>query len=197
MGKVSVGLRGWRFDEDAIFTDDGLFKELEEIPLDARQRLIRLVSLIEKPCDACHLIHGDEEIHRATQAAVVYGEPGEEVLLCDDHEADFVYWYQEAGGSDYRGEPDLADAFYEWFADGGRAPDDFGTVDHVETDPDDLPDLPNARELQAMLEENYEPHRIDLRDYIDDDSDADEEAEDRITADDLGDIDTEYPTTDE
>jgi len=195
MSKVSVGLRGWRFDEDEIFTDEGLFKKLGEIPLDARQRLIRLVFLVEKPCDACRIQHGEDSLERAQQAAAVYGEPDGEVLLCDDHEADFIYWYQQAGGSDHRGEPEFADAFFGWFSDGGRAPDGFGAVEHVETDPEELPDPPDATDIQETLEANYERERIDLKQYADDtDTDRDRE---QVAPEELDDLDTEYPTADE
>lgn len=195
MGKVNVGLRGWRFAEADIFTDEGLFKQLEEIPKDDRQRLLRLVSLVEKPCDACRLIHGEDEIHRARQAAVVYGEPNDEVVLCADHEADFLYWYQNDGGSEYRGSAAFDDAFEEWFDNGGRAPEGFETVEHVETDPEGLPDPPDAEELNAMLSEGYEPERIDLREYVDDETAA--AANDTLADDGIDGLDTEYPSTNE
>ncbi|RJX50818.1 hypothetical protein [Halonotius pteroides] len=195
MGKVNVGLRGWRFAEADIFTDEGLFKQLEEIPKDDRQRLLRLVSLVEKPCDACRLIHGEDEIHRARQAAVVYGEPNDEVVLCADHEADFLYWYQNDGGSEYRGSATFDDAFEEWFDNGGRAPDGFEAVEHVETDPEGLPDPPDAEELNAMLSEGYEPERIDLREYVDDETAA--AANDTLADDGIDGLDTEYPSTDQ
>jgi len=195
MGKVSVGLRGWRFEEADIFNDDGMFKELAEIPEDDRKRLLRLVSLVEQPCDACRLIHGEEEIHRATQAAIVYGEPNNEVVLCDDHETDFIYWYQEAGGSEYRGTDEFDDAFEAWFGDGGRAPEEFGSVDHVETDPETLPDPPDAEELNAMLSEGYEPERIDLREYVDDETA--EAANDALADGVIDQTDMDYPTGDE
>jgi hypothetical protein len=195
MGKVNVGLRGWRFAEADIFTDEGLFKQLEEIPKDDRQRLLRLVSLVEKPCDACRLIHGEDEIHRARQAAVVYGEPNDEVVLCADHEADFLYWYQNDGGSEYRGSAAFDDAFEEWFDNGGRAPEEFETVEHVETDPEGLPDPPDAEELNAMLSEGYEPERIDLREYVDDETAA--AANDTLADDGIDGLDTEYPSTNE
>jgi hypothetical protein len=195
MGKVNVGLRGWRFAEADIFTDEGLFKQLEEIPKDDRQRLLRLVSLVEKPCDACRLIHGEDEIHRARQAAVVYGEPNDEVVLCADHEADFLYWYQNDGGSEYRGSAAFDDAFEEWFDNGGRAPDGFEAVEHVETDPEGLPDPPDAEELNAMLSEGYEPERIDLREYVDDETAA--AANDTLADDGIDGLDTEYPSTDQ
>ncbi|MFW6320846.1 MAG: hypothetical protein ACOC0Z_03265 [Halohasta sp.] len=193
MGKVSVGLRGWRFEEDEIFTDDEEFKPLEEIPKDPRQRLLRLGTLVEKPCDACYLIHGDAEKQRCAPAAIVYGEPMDEVLLCADHEPDFVYWYQREGGSDLRGDPEFGDAFHQWFADGNRAPESFD-VDHVETDPEDLPEPPSPEELQARLEADYEPRKIDLREYIDEpDEPVDEDVIDDDELADL-DLDTSYPT---
>ncbi|MFB6160801.1 MAG: hypothetical protein ABEJ61_06450 [Haloferacaceae archaeon] len=163
MAKVSVGLRGWRFEESAIFDEDGEFRPLDEMPEDDRERIVRLVSLVERPCDACYLVHGEEEIERCRQATVVYGEPLDEVVLCDDHETDFVYWYHEAGGRAYRGEPELRDAFHAWFDDGGRAPEGYGGVDHVETDPEGLPDPPDAATLQARLEEGVEREKVDLR----------------------------------
>ena len=194
MGKVSIGLRGWRFEEADIFTDDGMFKELEAIPEDDSKRLLRLVTLVEQPCDACGLIHGEDEIQRATQAAVVYGEPNDEVVLCENHEADFRYWYQEAGGSEYRGTDDFDDAFGEWFDNGGRAPSGFGSVEHVATDPETLPDPPDAAELNAMLSEGYEPERIDLREYVDSETAA---AANDVLADGVVDqTNIEYPTAD-
>ncbi|MGM0606502.1 MAG: hypothetical protein ACQETB_12645 [Halobacteriota archaeon] len=198
MAKVSVGLRGWRFEESEIFTDEGEFKPLEEIPKDPRQRLIRLATLIEKPCDACYLTYGDEQIQRCRPAAIVYGEPMSEVLLCAEHEPDFHYWYQEAGGSQHRGEETFADEFHEWFAAGNRAPESYGAVDHVDTDPESLPEPPGPDEIQARLEAEYEPTRIDLRSYGSDAKGADEAGE-RLSEDDLEGLDlgTEYPKQDE
>ena len=195
MGKVSIGLRGWRFAEADIFNDDGMFKQLEEIPKDDRKRLLRLVSLVEQPCDACRLIHGEDEIHRARQAAIVYGEPNDEVVLCEEHESDFRYWYQEAGGNEYRGTAEFDDAFEEWFDDGGRAPDGFGSVDHVDTNPETLPDPPDAQELNDMLSEGYEPERIDLREYVDDETA--QAANDALADGVIDETDMDYPTADE
>jgi len=197
MAKVSVGLRGWRFEESEIFTDDEEFKPLEEIPEDPRQRLLRLSRLVELPCDACYLIHGEADKKQCNPAAFVYGEPMDEVVLCADHEPDFIYWYQKAGGSDLRGEPEFADSFHSWFADGNRAPEEFGGVDHVETDPEGLPEPPSPEELQERLEADYERSEIDLREYIDEDKPTDED--DRIDDEELDDLDldTSYPTGDE
>ncbi|AFK20573.1 hypothetical protein E6P09_12265 [Haloferax mediterranei ATCC 33500] len=192
MAKVSVGLRGWRFEESEIFSEDGEFKPLDEIPEDSRKRLVRLISLVEEPCDACYLIHGDEEIHKCRQARIVYGEPGEEALLCDQHEPDFLYWFREEGGRDFVGDVVFADAFHEWFADGGRAPDGYGGLEHVDTDPDELPSPPDANEIQRRLEANFEGERIDIRDY---DPNPDEDAT-PLSEDDLDgvDLDADYPT---
>ncbi|MFW5977859.1 MAG: hypothetical protein ACOCP2_01310 [Halohasta sp.] len=198
MGKVSIGLRGWRFDEEDVFTDDEEFKPLKEIPEDPRQRLLRLSRLIEQPCDACYLIHGEADKQQCNRSAVVYGEPMDEVVLCADHESDFIYWYQHEGGSDLRGEPEFADVFHQWFADGNRAPEGFGSVDHVETDPEDLPDLPTPEEIQQRLEADYEPRKIDLREYVDEPEEPTDEV-DRIDDEELDDLDldTSYPTGDE
>jgi hypothetical protein len=198
MAKVSVGLRGWRFEESEIFTEDEEFKPLEEVPEDPRQRLLRLSRLVEQPCDACYLIHGEADKKRCNPAAFVYGEPMDEVVLCADHEPEFIYWYQNEGGSELRGEPEFADGFHSWFADGNRAPEDFGGVDHVETDPDSLPEPPSPEELHERLEADYERSEIDLREYMDE---VDESAEtaDRIDDEELDDLDfdTSYPTGDE
>jgi len=192
MAKVSVGLRGWRFDEAAVFDDEGRFRPLSEMDRDDRERLVRLVDLVERPCDACYLVHGEREPCR--QARVVYGEPGAEVLLCDAHEADFVYWFREAGGAAHRGEPSLRGAFHDWFADGGRAPDGYAGVDHVETDPENLPAPPDPEELQAELEAGVELDRVDLRELLDDEDDGDD---DPLTTADLArsdlDLDADYP----
>jgi hypothetical protein len=162
MGKVSVGLRGWRFEESEIFDDDGQFRPFDEIPHDPRHRLMRLTVLVGSPCDACWLIYGDEDLESSNRAEVVYGEPLAEVLLCADHEHDFMYWYQEVGGSEYRGEDEFQEEFHEWFAAGHRAPDDYSGIEHVDTDPDDLPDPPPAD--QVPVEPGGDDHRIDLQD---------------------------------
>jgi len=140
MSKVSIGLRGWRFEESDVFTPDGEVRPLDEMPPDARERVLRLSALVGSPCNACWLIHGDENIAQCNVAEVVYGEPLAEVVLCADHEPDFLYWYREAGGSAYRGSEDLEDAFYEWFVDGNRAPADYAGMEHVETDPEAVPE---------------------------------------------------------
>ena len=139
MAKVSIGLRGWRFDEDAVLTDDGELRRVEEMDPEVRERVLRLQRLVESPCDACWLIHGDEEIHRCRVAQAVYGEPFEEVVLCDEHEPHFLYWFREAGGRDLAGTEDFEDGFHEWFLDGGRAPEGYAGVEHVELDPENVP----------------------------------------------------------
>jgi hypothetical protein len=192
MAKVSVGLRGWRFEESEIFTDDGEFKPLDDIPEDARNRLVRLVTLVEEPCDGCYLIHGDENVQQCRQATIVYGEPGEEVLLCDQHEPDFLYWFREEDGRDLVGDDVFADAFHEWFAAGERAPEGYGGLQYVDTDPDHLPSPPDANEIQARLVENFEGKRINLRDYGPDDDDESTLLEEG-DLDDV-DFDTDYPT---
>jgi hypothetical protein len=165
MSKVSIGLRGWRFEEREVFTEDGEFRPLTEIPEDARHRLVRLGLIVERPCDACYLVHGEQEKERCRQATIVYGEPLDEVLLCDSHEADFLYWFREEGGRQLTGDDEFKDAFHEWFAGGGRAPEGYGGLEHVETDPDALPDPPDPEEIQRRLEESYdfEGEKIDLR----------------------------------
>jgi len=143
MAKVSIGLRGWRFEESDVFTADGDVRPLDEMPPDARERVLRLSALVGSPCDACWLIHGDENIQQCRAAEVVYGEPMAEVVLCEPHEADFLYWYREEGGSEHRGSETLEDAFHEWFAEGGRAPEEYTGIEHVDTAPEELPDPPD------------------------------------------------------
>jgi hypothetical protein len=177
MGKVSIGLRGWRFDEADVLTADGSLKPLANMPEDARDRVLRLAGLVEKPCDACWLIHGEEEKRRCRSAQVVYGEPLGEVLLCAHHEPDFVYWFREEGGHELAGHRELQNAFHEWFADGGRAPEDYEGTEHVETDPDSIPEpshevAPLEEELAAMSEEERAALGIDLSD-LDVDRDVD------------------------
>jgi hypothetical protein len=184
MSKVSIGLRGWRFEEREVFTEDGEFRPLTEIPEDARHRLVRLGIIVERPCDACYLVHGESEKERCRQATIVYGEPLDEVLLCDRHEADFLYWFREEGGRGLAGDDEFTDAFHEWFADGSRAPEGYAGLEHVETDPDSLPDPPDPQEIQRRLEEanDFEGERIDLRELAErgaagTDSDDDREVE--------------------
>jgi len=192
MAKVSIGLRGWRFDEEEVFTDDGEFRSLDDVPEDTRKRLIRLTYLQGKPCDACYLVHGEENKKRCNQAEIVYGEPMEEVLLCSEHEADFLYWFREAGGNEAAGTETFRDEFHEWFVAGNRAPEGYGGLEHVDTDPDELPTPPDPAELNRRLNEEYEGERkrIDLRtgEITTVDDDADDEPLDDV---DLG---REYPT---
>lgn len=198
MAKVSVGLRGWRFDEAEIFTDEGDWAPLDELSPDTRDRLLRLSTLVEKPCDACYLKHGEAEKRRCNPAAIVYGEPGDEVLLCDAHESDFLYWFREADGRDLAGQEAFRDAFHEWFVAGNRAPEGYGPDDHVETDPESLPDLPTPEEAQELVEEAYayETQRFDLREAANwDDGATDDDEIEEADLDDLDlDLDTEYPT---
>lgn len=201
MGKVNIGLRGWRFDEDEVFTDDDEFRPIDEIPEDPRSRLVRLQALVGSPCDACWLIHGDENLQECNIAEVVYGEPLSEVVLCAEHESDFLYWYSEAGGSQFKGEERLEDEFHEWFLDGGRAPDGYGGLEHVETDPEDIPEPPEPDQeaLNVELPEE-EQERIDLRDMdLDDEDDGDDEESEPLPADaDLDDdldLGQDYPSS--
>ncbi|MFB6193679.1 MAG: hypothetical protein ABEI75_01320 [Halobaculum sp.] len=187
MGKVSVGLRGWRFDEDAIFTADGDWKPLESMPEDTRHRLVRLQVVIGNPCDACYLIHGESEIRRCNEATVVYGEPLDELLVCDDHEADFLYWFREQGGRELAGEETFTDAFHEWFDDGGRAPDGYAGLEHVERAPDDLPDLPDPQDVYDRESELLDEHDLPDTDDATDGSDATDESDGELN------LDREYP----
>jgi len=197
MGKVSIGLRGWRFDEDEIFTDAGGWRPLEEIPKEPRHRLVRLQVVMNKPCDACYLIHGEENKRRCRVASIVYGEPLDEVLLCDEHEADFLYWFRERGGSSIAGEETFRDAFHEWFDDGGRAPDGYGGMEHVEEAPEELPDLRDPEDLYEDddLLTDERPDFDEGEDEDGDDADGGEGGDDADGDDDFDlDLDREYPT---
>lgn len=164
MGKVSIGLRGWRFEESDVFTDDGDFRPMDEMPDDTRKRVVRLSALVGSPCNACWLIHGDDDLPKCNVAEVVYGEPLGEVVLCAEHEPDFLYWFAEEGGSEFKGQQEIQDEFHEWFADGGRAPDGYAGVEHVDTDPEDLPEPPEPdMEAQNVEVPEDEQKRIDLR----------------------------------
>ena len=195
MAKVSVGLRGWRFDEEEIFTDDGQLKPLDEIPEGPRERLFRLVGLVEEPCDVCYLDYGESEVHRCNQAEVVYGEPEGEVLLCPEHEPELIYWYREAGGSEHAGSVAFGDRFHKWVAAGNEVPEDYGSVEHVEEDPDGLPDLPEQQEIQERVERNFEGERIDIRELAGQSDDEKADA-DELSEDDIADVDlsTDYPS---
>jgi hypothetical protein len=174
MAKVSIGMRGWRFDEEEVFDEDDNIRPLSEMEDDTVYRLVRLSSMLGEPCDACWLIHGEDNIEQCNGAEIVYGEPLAEVIICDDHEADFLYWFREDGGSEYKGSGDLPDAFHEWFLDGNRAPDGYGGLEHIQESPDDVPEAPEKpdpaeqesipeveRQLDAMEEEEAEALDID------------------------------------
>ncbi|MFB6111409.1 MAG: hypothetical protein ABEJ35_02615 [Halobacteriaceae archaeon] len=166
MGKVSVALKGWRFDEAELFDDRGEFRPLSEMDPDTRLRLNRLTTLRDKPCDACWLIHGEDDRDRCRPAAYVYGEPRAEVLVCERHLPDFSYWYLEDGGDEYRGEPAFQEAFHEWFAAGNRAPAGYEGIEHEETDPEAVPE-PVEDGSEAAIREvpipEDEQTRLDLR----------------------------------
>ncbi|MFB6135353.1 MAG: hypothetical protein ABEJ04_01180 [Halobacteriaceae archaeon] len=199
-GKVSIGLRGWRFDESEVFDESGDFRSLDEMPEDVRVRLTRLVTVFDAPCDACWLVHGDEGIAKCNVSEVVYGEPYAEVTLCAEHERDFYYWYQEAGGARHAGTEAFQEEFHEWFAGGGRAPDWFEGPEHVQTDPERTPDpdVPDLETLNVELPEE-ERERLDVRELAGDDLDDRDEDEGGGEGDpadlDLEDVDldAEYP----
>jgi hypothetical protein len=142
MGKVSIGLRGWRFDEGNVFDENGEFLPFDEMPEDTRHRLVRLSSMLGEPCSACWLVHGEEDIDRCNTAEIVYGEPLAEVVLCSDHEPDFLYWFREEGGREHAGSADLAEEFHAWFSEGGPTPEGYAGLEHVDRDPEGLPDVP-------------------------------------------------------
>ncbi|WP_255170752.1 hypothetical protein [Natrononativus amylolyticus] len=157
MGKVSIGMLGWRFDEDDILDENGEFRPLEEMPKNDRERLIRLQStLYNAPCNACWLIHGDANLEECNTARYVYGEPLSEVVLCEEHEPDFVYWFRRDGGGEYQGEEEFEDRFYEWFLEGGRAPEGYEGMEYVSTDPDDLPKppKPDPDEYEELMDDD-------------------------------------------
>ncbi|MBV0901002.1 hypothetical protein [Haloarcula salina] len=166
MSKVNIGLRGWRFDED-VLGPDGRVRLLKTMEPDTRQRLLVLADRVVDPCDACWLIHGDEDISQCNVAEVIYGEPMGEVVLCSAHEPDFLYWFREAGGDAYAGEADLQSAFHEWFAEGNRAPEGYEGLEHVEEDPTALPDAPDPDEAIPGLEEEVEAMDQDEIDALD------------------------------
>ncbi|WP_132059868.1 hypothetical protein [Halorussus amylolyticus] len=199
MGKVSIGLRGWRFDEDEIFTEDDDFRPMDDIPKDPRHRLLRLQALVGAPCDACWLIHGDENIHECNVAEAVYGEPLAEIVVCSDHESDFIYWFAEEGGSRYKGEDVLQDEFHEWFLDGGRAPEGYGGVEHVDTDPDDIPEPPEPDPEEFNVDvPDGDRERIDLRNMEvegGEDGEDDEEATETEGVEGDLDLSQDYPTS--
>ena len=170
MAKVSIALRGWRFDQDDVMDESGSLRPLSEMSEDARNRIVRLSAVLGEPCDACWLIHGEEDLAKAHPVQIVYGEPLAEVMLCDDHEADFLYWFREAGGDAYAGTGEFAEQFHEWFADGGRAPEGYAGLEHVQEEPDALPDvgeetcsIPQVEEeLDEMDEAEAEALDLDL-----------------------------------
>ena len=153
MGKISIGMRGWRFDEDEIFEEDGSIRPLMEMDEDTRHRLVRLSAVLGEPCSACWLIHGDENIDQSNPASIVYGEPLAEVVLCRQHEADFLYWFREEGGEEYAGTATLQDEFHEWFADGNRAPEGYAGLEYVDEAPDELPEIPDEPEERDGIPE--------------------------------------------
>jgi hypothetical protein len=193
MGKVSIGLHGWRFDEEEIFTDDDEWKPLNEIPEDTRNRLFRLQVVIGKPCDACYLIHGEEDKVECDPAEIVYGEPMDEVVLCSDHEADFLYWFRECGGQSLAGEETFRDAFHDWFDRGNRAPEGYGGLEHVEEAPDNLPDLPDPEEVYEREQELLADERPDFDGGGVEVTEPDDDDEELDTSD--LDLDRDYPSS--
>jgi len=171
MGKVNIGLRGWRFDDD-VLTDEGRVRPLATMDPEDRQRILVLADRVVDPCDACWLAYGQERVEECNVAEVIYGEPGGEVVLCSAHEPDFLYWFREDGGAEYAGELQLQDAFHQWFIDGNRAPEDYEGLEHVDEDPTALPDAPSPtdaipgfeEELAEMDDEELDGLDVDLTD---------------------------------
>jgi|GEM_PF-133562 len=160
MGKVSIGLHGWRFDESELFGDDDEWRSLEAMSPDTRKRLLRLQTVIGKPCDACYLLHGEADKEACNVAEVVYGEPMDEVVLCTDHETDFLFWFRERGGRSLAGQETFRDAFHEWFDDGGRAPTGYEGIEHVAAEPEALPEPPAPEDVydrEAELLDDIRP----------------------------------------
>jgi len=155
MGKVNIGLRGWRFDED-VLNDEGSVRPLATMDPADRQRLLVLADRVVDPCDACWLEYGQEKVESCNVAEVIYGEPGGEVILCSVHEPDFIYWFREAGGSEYAGDVELQEAFHEWYLEGNRAPEGYEGVEHVDEDPTALPDAPDRSDAVPGLEAEIE-----------------------------------------
>jgi len=174
MGKVSIGLRGWRFDEGDVFDEDGEIRDLDQMPADTRHRVVRLSSLMGEPCNACWLIHGEENVEECNPGTIVYGEPLAEVLLCNEHESDFLYWFRELGGEAFAGSADLQDEFHEWFLDGGRAPEGYGGLDHVQRHSGDLSEdghpteSDGIDEVERQLDEMADAEREALDVNLDD-----------------------------
>jgi hypothetical protein len=171
MAKVSIGLRGWRFEEAEVFDDAGDLRPLDDIPEDARNRLLRLSAIVGEPCDACWLASDRDDPRQWQSADVVYGEALAEVLLCADHEADFVYWFRECGGSEFAGSSHLPEQFHTWFDDGGRAPKDHAGVEHVDSDPDSIPQPDGSEaldEVESQVAELSETERDALDVDLDD-----------------------------
>ncbi|EMA23779.1 hypothetical protein [Haloarcula argentinensis] len=166
MSKVNIGLRGWRFDE-GVLGPDGRVRPLKTMEPETRQRLLVLAERVVDPCDACWLIHGDEDIEQCNVADAIYGEPMGEVVVCSAHETDFIYWFREEGGEAYAGDTDLASAFHEWFLDGNRAPEGYVGLEHVDEDPTALPEAPDRDEAIPGLEEEVEQMDEDDLDTID------------------------------
>jgi len=152
MGKVNIGLRGWRFDGD-VLNEEGRVRPLATLEPAVRQRLLVLADRVVDPCDACWLAYGDDQIEECNVAEVIYGEPRGEVVLCSVHETDFLYWFREAGGVKYAGDRGLQEAFHEWFIDGNRAPEDYEGLEHVDEDPTALPDAPDPSAAVPGFEE--------------------------------------------
>lgn len=155
MGKVNIGLRGWRFDE-SVLNDDGRIRPLATMEPEVRQRLLVLADRVVDPCDACWLEYGDDQIESCNVAEVIYGEPRGEVVLCSAHEPDFLYWFREDGGAAYAGETELQDAFHQWFVDGNRAPDSYDGLEHVDSDPTALPEAPDRSAAVPGFEDELE-----------------------------------------
>lgn len=123
--KIHIGLRGWKFNPKNVFDDDGELKPLKEMPEEDRVRVVRLSEIIGNACHFCMLKYPEEGWAKWKKADIVYGEPTSEVLLCDEHERHFLYWFFEEGGEDYKGEERMADAFHKWVNKGERAPEGY------------------------------------------------------------------------
>jgi hypothetical protein len=165
---------------------------LEAMSPDTRKRLLRLQTVIGKPCDACYLVHGEANKEACNVAEVVYGEPMDEVVLCSDHETEFLFWFRERGGRSLAGQETFRDAFHEWFDDGGRAPAGYEGIEHVAAEPEALPEPP-APKVGGRGDGDADTTGETADDTGEESGDAGDDPDvDDLDVDDL-DLDREYP----
>ncbi len=110
-----------------------------------------LAERVSTPVTPAGLFTATKTSNSAT-SRIVYGEPMGEVLVCSDHEADFLYWFREEGGEPTAAKRRSAE-FHEWFQGGNRVHRMEHSDVHVQRTPAEVSVENNYAGIRELKEE--------------------------------------------